>query len=450
VPNQTVPDNRLSFTDQALFLGARAIGQEPVMQCVWIYDHPVDLDGLRSFHEAVGNGVVGRRIERSPLPFGRHRWVSALGPTSELDIAATARPRGEVGDWADERGQLHIDSETGPGWHLGVLPLTDGSTAISLVISHVLTDGAGGLLALADAINHAPRDLGYPPPRSRPRLKTALADARQTAQALPEVARTAVAVAKLALQNRAARSEASAPSPGPTASDGEHVVVPSVALHVDLHDWDARATALGGNSYSMLAGFAAKLAEHLGRCRVDGTANLTIAISDRTGADDTRANAMLFANVSVAPTDVTTDLSGTRGAIRAAVTNAREVPDENLYILPLVPFIPERAVIRMADDLLGFSELPVSCSNLGDLDPAIGRPDGTDAEYVVLRGVHQGVTRQELERSHGQLVLVACRFNGRVSIGIVGYQPGAENTKARLREMVALALSDFGLVGELV
>ena len=57
------------------------------MQAVWIYERPVDLDGLRRFHRNFGYGLYGRLIERSPVPFGRHRWVSSLGPPSDLDIA---------------------------------------------------------------------------------------------------------------------------------------------------------------------------------------------------------------------------------------------------------------------------------------------------------------------------------------------------------------------------
>src|SRR6185437_5462193 len=139
------PDNQLSFTDQLLFLCQRATGQELAMQVVWVYEHPVDLDGLRRFHHNFGYGLFGRVIERSPLPFGRHRWVSSLGPPSALDIAQTERSRAEVSDWADERAQLPIDPEWGPGWHLGILPMADASTAVSLVMSHCLSDGVGAL-----------------------------------------------------------------------------------------------------------------------------------------------------------------------------------------------------------------------------------------------------------------------------------------------------------------
>jgi hypothetical protein len=45
--------------------------------------------------------------------------------------------------------QLPVDPEWGPCWHLGVLPLTDGSTAVSLVVSHCLLDGLGVAGAIA-------------------------------------------------------------------------------------------------------------------------------------------------------------------------------------------------------------------------------------------------------------------------------------------------------------
>ena len=42
--------------------------------------------------------------------------------------------------------------QRGPGWHLALLPFTDGGTGISLVTSHTLTDGGGLTLALTAAV----------------------------------------------------------------------------------------------------------------------------------------------------------------------------------------------------------------------------------------------------------------------------------------------------------
>jgi hypothetical protein len=442
-------DNRLSFMDQAAFLLRRVTGQESVMQCVWVYEHAVDFDALRRFHQNLGYGLMGRRIECSPLPFGRHRWVSSLGPPSDIDVAECARPRVELSDWVDERTQLPIDPEWGPGWHLGVLPMTDGSTAISLVVSHCVADGVGGLLTVVDAVKGNTRDFGYPPPGSRTRLRAMVSDARDTVQGAPEVGRTLVAAVKLAIRGRRdlARSGASRPT-GVLGEDGDRdVVVPAISIHVDLDDWDARATALGGTSYSLLAGFAAKLGERMGRRRADdGAVTLIIAISDRT-EDDTRANTMSLANVGVDPTQATTDLSGARVAIRQALKTVREVPDETLQLLPLIPFIPKRAVKRTADMVFGAADLPVSCSNFGDVDPAVGRPDGTDAEYVFLRGVDRHVPRHVLEQRGGLLSLVSGRIGSRISIAVGAYQPGGTNSKPHLRELVAHTLAEFDLTG---
>ena len=168
---------------------------------------------------------------------------------------------------------------------------------------------------------------------------------------------------------------------------------------------------------------------------------LIMALNDRTSLDDTRAQAMVFAQARLDPTPVTTDLTDARIAIRQALKTAREVPDETLQLLPLVPLVPRRALRRVIDGFLGSGDdLAVSCSNLGDIDPAVGRPDGTDAEYVMLRGIDQNVRRADIERAGGQLVVVAGRICGKMSINAVAYQPGAQNSKDRLREQASMPL----------
>jgi hypothetical protein len=439
------PDNRLSFTDQLLFLGQRATGQELVMQCVWVYEHAVDLDGLRRFHRNFGYGLYGRLIERSPLPFGRHRWVSSLGPAADIDIAECTRPRAELSDWVDERAQLPIDPECGPGWHLGVLPLTDGSTAVSLVMSHCLSDGLGALQTIVDAVKGNRRDFGYPPARSRTRLRAVVSDLRQTAQGTPEVARTLAAAAQQAFRRRHEISRSGASRAVPEGGGDDNVVMPAITIYIDLDDWDACANSLGGTSHSLVAGFTARLSDRMGRRRADdGAVILHLPISDRT-PDDTRANAASIAIVSVDPTRVTTDLSGARVAIKEALKTLKETPDETLQLLPLTPFIPKRAVKRGSDVVFGFADLPVSCSNLGDVDPVVARADGTDAEYVMLRGVDRHVPRHVLERRGGLLTVLAGRIGGKISITVVAYQPGAQNSKPHLRGLAADTLAEFGL-----
>lgn len=437
--------------DHFFFSQHQAVGRKVVIQVVWIYQHPIDLDGVRRFQRTLGQGLLGRRIERSPLPFGRLRWVLDRGP-SDFDITENARPRDELTDWADEHSQLPIDPESGPGWRLGVLPLADGSTAVSLTLSHYLLDGLGLVLALVDAVLGNTRDLGCPLPHARTRLSAVAQDAREAARDAPEVARAVVAAVKLA---RSARSAANAaPSPAspplaPHANQGDDaVVVPGISIYVDLGEWDARAKALGGTSNTLVAGFVAKLGDRLGRRRAaDGAVTLQLPVNTRTEGD-TRANAMAFATVRVDPSRVTTDLREVRSAVKQALTTLGEAPDESAQILPLVPFMPKWGMKRIADSIVGDPDFPVFYSNLGDLGSVVNRIDGTPSEYATARVTAQDETREWLERMGGQMTVQSFRLPGRIVVSVNAYQPGAENTKPALRELAARTLAEFHLTGE--
>jgi hypothetical protein len=443
-------DHRLEFTDQAMFLGLRATGQEAVVQCVWIYERPVDYDGLRRFHEAIGYGLCGRRIERSPVPFGRHHWVSALGPQARLDIAEP-RDRADLGRWVDERSSMPLDPEHGPGWHMGVLPMRDGSTAISLVGSHCLGDGGAGILTVLDAVYGNKTDFGHPLPGSRTRWRAIGADLLDTLRGTPELARTLRAAVKLARSRRDDIARSSAARPRVVSGADERVYMPAVTVYLSHEDWNLRAKTLGGNSYSLVAGFAAKLAESMGRVRAtDGLVTLNIPQNDRTLDRDTRANAVRLVNVAIDPTVVTTDLTEARAAIKQGIATARDAPDETLVLLPLTPFIPKRAVRKMADVVFGFAaDLPVSCSNMGDVPSALAMADGTEADYVYFRGVDRYATRQAIEQRCGLLTVVACGVGGTISLSIVGYQPGAENSTPWLHSLVGETLAGFELTGKI-
>ncbi len=127
---------------------------------------------------------------------------------------------------------------------------------------------------------------------------------------------------------------------------------------------------------------------------------------------------------------------------------AREVPDENLALLPLTPFIPKRVVKKMADVAFGFStELPVSCSNMGDVPEGLPNVDGTEADFVFLRGIDRVATRHALEERCGLLTVVAGRINGTETLTFAAYAPGAENTTAWLKAELERTLAAFELSG---
>lgn len=444
-------DNRLALLDQAFYSGHRAAGQKEVMQVGWLYEHPLDLDELKRFHRDLAYGLLGRRIERSPLPFGRYRWVSDRQP-SELDIAERARPRAEVGDWLDECSQLPIDAESGPAWRLSVLPLTDGSTAVTLVMSHYVIDGLGGVIAVTLAILGDTRDYGYPPPRSRKRLHALLQDAGEAARGTPAAGRALVAALREAQRRRrdGAPSVASRGVVGTETELDEPVLVPGISLHIDIDQWDSRAAALGGTESTLAAALTAKLGEHMGRRKSDGEVTIWLLVSQRT-ATDTRAVAVSFARASIDPTHVTSDLGAARTAIKNALQTLRETPDQAMELAPMTPFTPNRTWRQLVDYALDDPDQPAVCSNLGEAGPVVTRPDGTHAEYAYVRGRSQHVTRRWVERTGGQLQVFYGRASelNRICIHILGYQPGGVTTRPALRDLVARTLAEFDLTAEI-
>jgi Wax ester synthase-like Acyl-CoA acyltransferase domain len=371
-----------------------------------------------------------------------------LGPQSDLDFAAP-RPRSELGEWLDERARMPLDPEHGPAWHVGVLPMTDGSTAIAIVMSHCISDGGGALRSLVNAIKGRRLDFGYPLPLAGSRRQALKADLRDTVRGMPEVGRTLVeAVRQLARR----RGELSSSGAKPSAVSGpdHEVLTPTATVCVKLDDWDRRAAELGGNGHSLVAGFVAKLAQGIGRVRAeDGFVILNIPQDDRRpGDDDTRANAVVLVNLAVDPAKVTTDLTEARAAMREGLRVAREVPDENLRLLPLTPFTPKRAVRKMADVAFGFSaDLPVSCSNMGDVPVGLPDLDGTEADFMFLRGIDRVATKHALEQRCGLLTVVAGRIGATVTLCVAAYAPGAENTTAWLRAELEKTLAAFELSG---
>ena len=441
-----VADNTIDLGDQASFTGLRALGRGPLIQFTWVYDHPVDLDGLRRLHRNLGSGgLLGRRIERSPLPFGRHRWVRSTGPL-DVDVAAETRPVAELNDWISERGHVPVDPEHGPPWHLGVQPLEGGGSAVSLVVSHTVGDGLAIAEAVADAVNGEPRDLGYPGPASQPRRAARREDLRQTMRAVPSWFRAVVGAAKIARDQKGDLA-ASAKSATAPVSSGITTPVrpPFVTVHLDLEEWNQRAKALGGTSNVLFAALGARVGQVAGRLGDDGRAMLSFPVSIRTEGD-TRGNALSTITVMADPEKVSTDLTELRGDVKHELAGVDEWTQMMMTPLPLTPLVPKFAVRRLEKMVLKVGR-PIGCSNLGRFPAAFNRPDGTEAASFYARMVEPGITPVDLERLNGHLFLVSCQTPTSFVVTVTAWEPGETNTKAALADCIRKALDDLGLTG---
>lgn len=438
-------DNVLDPLDQFTFDAERATGIASMPHPYWVYHRPVDIDGLHRFARHLRSGLLHRRIQPSPLPFGRHRWVCAQSPSgeAEIEIVARPRPRGELDAWLDEQATTEIDPERGPGWHLAVLPFTDSGAAVSLVISHCLADGIGLFTAIADAADGRDASVGWPAADSRERWRTVCEDASRSVRDIPALGRGAAAAVRLA---RRARREASGtpastrPLRLPTGTD--EALTPSVVTaFVDADQWHARAHALGGTSNVLLAGLAAHLAQRMGRVTADGSVRGKVLVNERV-AGDTRANAISSLAITVDPARATTDLREIRAAVKQAMASHQETRDDERAVMSFVPLLgllPKR-LIRLSDDT-------VVSSSMGAVEPAVVRPDGTDADIFGARVSYPTVTKALMDSMGGVLYVLSANAQGQVSVSVTAYQPGYTNSKEALRQVLSDALNDFSLTG---
>ncbi len=114
--------------------------------------------------------------------------------------------------------------------------------------------------------------------------------------------------------------------------------------------------------------------------------------------------------------------------------------------MALTPFTP-RAMLRRVEKIAAGRSLDVGCSNLGDCDARINRPDGTDADWMVARSIESPVTAAILDRMGGHLFAGSGRVHGRVFISVGAWIPGGTTGRHQLRERFGRAISDMGLAG---
>lgn len=440
-------DNQLAYIDQGSFLALRALGRAPHQQYIWVYDHDMDFEGLKRFHENLGYTLFGRRIERSPLPFGRHRWV-ADPHQADLDISAP-RPRAGLRAWLLEQAVIPVDPERGPSWRMAAVPFTEGGGAVMVMVSHSVADGGAIFTSIADAALGRRNDYGYDKPGSRPRGKAIREDLAATVKDLPEVGRSIKAAVRVARQEKTDLKRSAQRSAGkPVNGTASAIHMPSITVLVPLAEWDACAERLGGTSNAMMAALAARLGSHRGRADRNGMVTINMPVSDRKEGDN-RANALTGVSVEVDSGEAITSLKKIRADIKSTLVNINEQQHELAAALPLTPFTPKRLLRKLEGMALG-AGYPVGCTNMGDVNPILLRPDGTVAQMFFARSpIDWPVTAEILDKLGGTLVVASARLGEKFVLVVSGWQVGAVNTEEQLTEDVMRALSDFGLTGTL-
>jgi hypothetical protein len=91
------------------------------------------------------------------------------------------------------------------------------------------------------------------------------------------------------------------------------------------------------------------------------------------------------------------------------------------------------------------SDTRVDSSNLGVVNPAACRPDGTDADHFAIRNLARGVTTTIMRQAGGMLSVLSGIVHRQVFVSVLAYQPGRCNSNDEVRLDRSNALREFSL-----
>ncbi|MBR0959266.1 hypothetical protein [Bradyrhizobium japonicum] len=433
-------DDVLCYMDQASFVGLRALGRGPVLHITWIYPEAIDEAAVTQFSERLTRGLLGRRLQRSPLPWGRHRWVEnpAPGPVMWL---RNPLPDESLHNLRRLLLDLPVDPERGPGWRLVVQALEGGGCALTMLVSHTIADMQAAGQAIADAVAGRRVDYGFTAPSGRWSPAMLASDSVESLRALPGVWRAVVALVR-----RARRGRAGLPRPRSRAPSSRNclepaVDVPLVQVVMDAGACQRRASDLGVTSNTLIMAFVARLASQIGRVDASGRVKLVLPVSDRHSGDR-RGNALRAITVMVDPDTCRNDPQALQRDIKAALASLIRNGDDVSPLLPLIPYVPLWLARRLEREALG-ADLPVGCSLIGELPLDVNRPCG-EASLLQI-SLLERYTASELERLGGLLFIPCYRVGERLFATVQGYGPDRVTTRAQLAPFVRAALSDMCL-----
>lgn len=432
----------LSFADQGMVLAHTVGGQQAVIQLLWRYHRPLNLEILTRFREHLAHGLLTRLVQPSMLPFGRYRWCDFSPEFVPLKMDSSPISTDALQAWIDQQVTLPLDPVNGPAWSLSAQRLNDQSTVVSLVVSHCIADGVTTVRAVTAAVRGERMKLSFPLRTQYHWASAVTSELLRAAKDLPATLSALIALSKKfrTTQPASRQSKRAAPS-----LDDHKVSFPSCFIRVPLVDWDAKAKRLGTNRLTLLTAVTAEFADLLGRT-CNGDAHLLIPVNRREGLSDSDANSISLATLKVPVATPRERLSELHRQLKSTLLKARREPDLLASLLPLVPFVPKRAFSaagHLAIDTL--ATLPVTCSYMGERPEDILKIDGEAADLFAFRGVDRQARFSDLEARQGVATLLAGAIPGFLLLNFVAYQPGVVTQSQHLRAMAEKLLANYGI-----
>jgi diacylglycerol O-acyltransferase len=441
-PRDAEVSDVLSYTDQGSFVSLRGLGHHPIIHFNWVYPHLLDESEVEQFNVRLAQGFLGRLLQRSPLPWGRHRWVANLVP-APVTWFRDPIPPDALPKWRNSLLDLLVDPEYGPGWRLAVQSLEGGGSALSLLISHTIADATAAAQAISDAVDNKYVAPGFPAPSARWSPARLVRDSLESARALPDVWCALMTVLRTEWTKSRRDSTTSfclrrlgREIPDPIVS------VPLVYVAIDKKVCEDRSEDLGIKINTLLTAFAARLAFRIGRLDTTGCVELVLPVSIREPGD-WRGNALQAATLRVDPQACLLYPHEFHQKRRSAIENTLRSGHDLSALLPLIPYLPLWLVRHLEKHVSGVCS--VGCSFTIEFPPGLIRPFG-EVSFFQLSDLER-YTASAINRLGGRLFIVFYRLDRSANFSVSCYMQDRITSYAELVPFVQDALADLGLEG---
>lgn len=422
-------------------MGLRGLGRQPVLHFCWLYPHVLDENIVRQFNEQLSHTLLGRLLQRSALPWGRHRWVKQIVPAPVIWSKDPVSIE-DLSSWQNSLTDVVIDPEHGPGWLMTVKYIEGGGSAMSILVSHTIADGHATIQAVVDAIARRHHHSQFPLPSWRWSPVMMARDCIEFARALPDVG---LALRALFQRERQARGTIKRSIARPRSRKNDvgdmEVNVPSLHVAMDKTELEKKASELGVAGNTLLVAFAVRLAFLLGRVDSQGRVKLVLPVSDRL-PEDLRGNALQAVTVLTDPETCCRKPIILQRELRSALASLLRHGDELTPLLPLLPYVPIWLARHLEGVALG-DDMPVGCSLLGDLPESLSQPFGKPAQLQLL--LQERATLSQLIDQGGRLYMLFYGCNDQVKVYISCYDENHVTSRIELKSFVEKALLDLVL-----
>lgn len=463
---------RLGPDDHLFLIMERLMGASTTPQLIWRI--PVDPDDpsavdkglghVRRVADRLADGRMSRHVHRIPGP-ARDRW-HFTPDVGLISITDREIPADSQSDWVDSRLREPLDSVKGPTWCLCAAPTSDAHLLVSLVWTHVISDGASAIRAIIEAVDEVN---GVQPEEAPESMPDKVLD--QVRDTFTLFVQSSLAVADLVhstLKNRRrpkntehdvqphrAEPAEQAATPEDTTADGT-VTVPSVSVHLDAAAFAETARSAGGTPNSLFQAMTLGVLAASGRVADGDTVPVSVPISMRDTPEltgDLRANATTGATlpVTVSP-EIHQDLSHLRiaakDAYRAVTEQESSGPNHTVSLTELAQALPDSLVKRLASG----ATLPLClASNLGDSGPSFStlgfgtEPVGGRPVTVAPRMALQAGSRRQIIARRGGLSAWAMQFGPTLALSFTSLDPVHVDDEEHLHDLVSGELKRWGL-----